>query len=428
MKSLQVKSLTTKIFIALLSGLITGVLINQFLLNVYGVQTFLVDGLFKIFGQGFIAAMQMLVVPLVFCSLVTGTLSMGDTKKLGKIGIKTLAFYLSTTGLAITIALGLGSLFKPGLGMNLAIDPSQMSEIAVADQDLSFTNTIIEMIPKNPIQALAEGDMLKIIVFAIVVGIVLANMADRGRQIANLFEELNDMMMDMTNLVMNLAPVGVFSLIARTFSTLGFSAIVSMLKYMGVVVLSLFTHQFGVYLFLLVLLARVNPLVFVKKFMPVMTFAFSTSSSNATVPINIQTLEQMGVSRRISSFTIPLGATVNMDGTAIMQGVAVVFAANAYGIALTPRDYLIVIATATLASVGTAGIPSVGLVTLTMVFASVGLPVEAIAMIMGIDRILDMIRTAVNITGDAVCTLIMAKQAKDGSFDETKYYKALPKA
>ncbi|PMB84421.1 dicarboxylate/amino acid:cation symporter [Dolosicoccus paucivorans] len=424
MKSLKVKSLTTKIFIALLGGLLTGILINQFFINVSGVQTFIVDGVFKIFGQGFIAAMQMLVVPLVFCSLVTGTMSMGDTKKLGSIGVKTLAFYLFTTSLAIAIALGLGVIFKPGLGMNLALDPAQAAEVAVADQDLSFTNTIIEMIPKNPIQALAEGDMLKIIVFAIVVGIVLANMADRGRQIANLFEELNDMMMDMTNLVMTLAPIGVFSLIARTFSTLGFGAILSMLKYMMVVFLSLFVQQFGVYIVLLVILARVNPFIFIKKFIPVMTFAFSTSSSNATVPVNIQTLENMGVSRRISSFTIPLGATVNMDGTAIMQGVAIVFAANAYGITLTPRDYLIVIATATLASVGTAGIPSVGLVTLTMVFASVGLPVEAIAMIMGIDRILDMTRTAVNITGDAVCTLIMAKQAKDGSFDEKQYYKA----
>ncbi|MGX7348940.1 dicarboxylate/amino acid:cation symporter [Dolosicoccus paucivorans] len=424
MKSLKVKSLTTKIFIALLGGLLTGILINQFFINVSGVQTFIVDGVFKIFGQGFIVAMQMLVVPLVFCSLVTGTMSMGDTKKLGSIGVKTLAFYLFTTSLAIAIALGLGVIFKPGLGMNLALDPAQAAEVAVADQDLSFTNTIIEMIPKNPIQALAEGDMLKIIVFAIVVGIVLANMADRGRQIANLFEELNDMMMDMTNLVMTLAPIGVFSLIARTFSTLGFGAILSMLKYMMVVFLSLFVQQFGVYIVLLVILARVNPFIFIKKFIPVMTFAFSTSSSNATVPVNIQTLENMGVSRRISSFTIPLGATVNMDGTAIMQGVAIVFAANAYGITLTPRDYLIVIATATLASVGTAGIPSVGLVTLTMVFASVGLPVEAIAMIMGIDRILDMTRTAVNITGDAVCTLIMAKQAKDGSFDEKQYYKA----
>lgn len=425
MKSLKVKSLTTKIFIALLGGLLTGILINQFFINISGVQTFIVDGIFKIFGQGFIAAMQMLVVPLVFCSLVTGTMSMGDTKKLGSIGVKTLTFYLFTTSLAIVIALGLGVVFKPGLGMNLELDPAQVAEVAVADQDLSFTNTIIEMIPKNPIQALAEGDMLKIIVFAIVVGIVLANMADRGRQIANLFEELNDMMMDMTNLVMMLAPIGVFSLIARTFSTLGFGAILSMLKYMIVVFLSLLTQQFGVYLVLLVLFAQVNPFVFIKKFIPVMTFAFSTSSSNATVPVNIQTLEDMGVSRRISSFTIPLGATVNMDGTAIMQGVAVVFAANAYGITLTPRDYLIVIATATLASVGTAGIPSVGLVTLTMVFASVGLPVEAIAMIMGIDRILDMTRTAVNITGDAVCTLIMAKQSKDGSFDEKRYYKAI---
>ncbi len=220
-------------------------------------------------------------------------------------------------------------------------------------------------------------------------------------------------MMEMTSTVMLAAPIGVFCLIAKTFSGIGFSAFLPLAKYMIGVLLALAIQCFGVYQILMKVLTGLNPMKFLKKFAPVMSFAFSTATSNATIPLSIETLdEKLGVSRKVSSFTIPLGATINMDGTAIMQGVAVVFAAQAYGIVLKPADYATVILTATLASVGTAGVPSVGLVTLSMVFASVGLPVEAIGLIMGIDRILDMSRTAVNITGDAVCTTIIAHQNK----------------
>ena len=220
-------------------------------------------------------------------------------------------------------------------------------------------------------------------------------------------------MMEMTMMVMKFAPIGVFCLIANTFAGIGFDAFLPLLKYMIGVLLALAVQGFIVYMILLKVTTGLNPVIFIKKFFPVMAFAFSTATSNATIPLSIDTLaEKMGVSRRISSFTIPLGATINMDGTAIMQGVAVVFAAQAFGIELGMSGYLTVIATATLASIGTAGVPSVGLITLTMVFASVGLPVEAIAWIMGIDRILDMTRTAVNITGDAVCTTIVAYQDK----------------
>nr|MDE6566283.1 dicarboxylate/amino acid:cation symporter [Lachnospiraceae bacterium] len=245
-------------------------------------------------------------------------------------------------------------------------------------------------------------------------GVLLAKMGERAELIANFLNQCNDLMMEMTNLVMGLAPIGVFCMIARTFSNLGFEAFIPLLKYMGSVLLGLAVQCLVVYMLLLVVFTKLNPLKFLKKFFPVMAFAFSTSTSNATIPLNIDTLEEkVGVSRKISSFTIPLGATINMDGTSIMQGVAVVFAAQAYGMHLGPSGYLTVIATATLASIGTAGIPSVGLVTLSMVFTSVGLPVEAIMLIMGVDRILDMIRTAVNITGDAVCTTIVAHQNGD---------------
>jgi Na+/H+-dicarboxylate symporter len=256
--------------------------------------------------------------------------------------------------------------------------------------------------------------MLQIILFALIVGILLAKMGERAELISNLMNQGNDLMMEMTLLVMKFAPLGVFCMIARTFANLGFDAFLPLIKYMAGVTIGLAIQCFIVYMLLLLLFTRLNPLKFLKKFFPVMAFAFSTSTSNATIPMSIDTLEEkIGVSRKVSSFTIPLGATINMDGTSIMQGVAVIFAAQAYGIHLGVTGYLTVIATATLASIGTAGIPSVGLVTLSMVFTAVGLPVEAISLIMGVDRILDMMRTAVNITGDAVCTTIVAHQSGD---------------
>ena len=334
-------------------------------------------------GQGFIRLMKMLVVPLVFCSLVCGSMAIGDTKKLGNVGGKTLAFYLVTTAVAVAVALGIGTLLRPGIGL----------------------------------------DMSKIIVFALIIGVILAKLGERAETVSNFISQFNDIMMEMTMMVMSLAPIGVFSLIARTFATIGFSAFVPLAKYMIAVLIALAIQCFGIYQILLKLFTGLNPVKFIRKFFPVMAFAFSTATSNATIPLSIDTLhKKMGVSKKISSFTIPLGATINMDGTSIMQGVAVMFAAQAFGIQLTPMDYITVIGTATLASIGTAGIPSVGLVTLTMVFNSVGLPVEAIGIIMGIDRILDMARTAVNITGDAVCTTIVACQ--NGAVDKEVFNKA----
>ena len=419
MKKKKKRGLTTQIFIGLFLGLLVGIVFNLFVPSSYIKDTILVNGIFDVLGQGFIRLMQMLVVPLVFFSLVTGAMSMGDTKKLGRIGVKTLVFYLFTTALAITLALLLASFIKPGVG----IDLSKVSQAVQADpaKAVSIKDTVLNLIPTNPIQAMAEGNMLQIIFFALLVGIILANLGEKAHNVANIFEEFNDIMMDMTMIVMKFAPIGVFALITKTFATLGLSAIFSMLKYMLTVVLGLVLQLLLVYMVLLTIFVKVNPFKFLKKFFPVLGFAFSTSSSNATVPMNINKLEELGVSRKISSFTIPLGATINMDGTAIMQGVAVVFAANAYGMQLTPQNFLTVIAAATLASVGTAGIPSVGLITLSMVFNSIGLPISAIAMIMGIDRILDMIRTAINITGDAVCTVIVANSSGEEYFDRKKF-------
>lgn len=412
--------LTTKIFIGLIAGAIVGILMHYVVPGGYIKDTVLVNGIFYVVGNGFLRLMQMLVVPLVFCSLVCGSAAIGDTKTLGKVGVKTLVFYLCTTALAVAVALSLANIIDPGMGLNM--DAIVAAENTTVSTEVSFADTLLNIIPKNPIHGLANGEMLQIIFFAMIVGIILAKLGEKTATVFNFFTQFNDIMMEMTMMVMSLAPYGVFCLIAKTFSGIGFDAFIPLLKYMISVLISLGIQCFGVYMIMLVVFTRLNPVKFIKKIFPVMAFAFSTATSNATIPLSIETLaEKMGVSRRISSFTIPLGATINMDGTAIMQGVAVVFAAQAFGIPLGIKEYTMVIATATLASIGTAGVPGVGLITLSMVFNSVGLPLEGITLIMGIDRILDMTRTAVNITGDAVCTTVVAHQ--NGELDREIFNK-----
>ena len=412
--------LSTQIFIALLIGALFGVVIHYWIPSSYIKDTVIVEGVLYVVGQGFIRLMQMLVVPLEFCSLICGSMAIGDTKTLGKVGVKTIGFYLVTTALAVCVALGSALLINPGRGLDM--DAVQKGTVSSTTEATSLVDTLLNIIPKNPVQSMANGDMLPIIVFALFVGIMLAKLGTRGSVVANFFSQFNDVMMEMTMAIMKIAPIGVFCLIARTFATVGFSAFAPMLKYMGNVTLALAIQCLVVYQILLFVFTRLNPFKFIKKFLPVMGFAFSTATSNATIPMSIDTLsKKMGVSKQISSFTIPLGATINMDGTSIMQGVAVVFIAQAYGIPLTMGNLATVVVTATLASIGTAGVPSVGLVTLAMVLNSVGLPTEGIALIMGIDRILDMIRTAVNITGDAVCTTIVCHQ--EGSLNREVFNK-----
>lgn len=409
--------LTTKIFIALLLGVVAGSLIHYVMPAGALRDDIIVGGVFYVIGQGFIRLMQMLVVPLVFFSIICGAAAIGDTKTLGSVGLKTIGFYLITTALAVTVAITSALVVCPGIGVDLS--SVVKSEVAAAEPT-TLADTLLNIIPKNPVGALAEGSMLQIILFALIIGIILAKLGDRVETISNLCSQGNAIMMEMTTMIMGLAPIGVFCLIAKTFATTGFESFIPMVKYMLNVLGALVIQCFGVYMILMFLFTRLNPIKFIKKWIPVMSFAFSTATSNATIPLSIETLaDKVGVSKKISSFTIPLGATINMDGTAIMQGVAVIFTAQIFGIDLGMADYLTVIATATLASIGTAGVPSVGLITLTMVFNSVGLPVEGIALIMGIDRILDMARTAVNITGDAVCTIIVSDQNK--ALDRNRY-------
>ncbi len=406
-------SLSTKIFIGLILGLITGIIFN-FIPKGFIRDELLINGVFYLAGQAFLKAIMMLVVPLVFISLVNGAASMGDIKKLGRIGVKTVLFYLATTAIAISIALSLSTVFKPGVGLNLS--NSSLSEVTIKEAT-PLVEVILDMIPNNPIASMANGNMLQIIVFAMLIGVGLSTLGEKTKMITNLFQQLNDLIMKIVDFVMIIAPIGVFGLIARTFATQGFDAMLPLIKYMSLVLISLLIHATIVYGGLLKLFTRLSPIRFFKKFFPAISVGFSTSSSSATLPVSMEIAEEnLGISKDVASFTLPLGATINMDGTAIMQGVATVFIAQIYGVDLTLSSFLTVILTATLASIGTAGVPGVGMIMLSMVLQSVGLPVEGIALIMGIDRILDMARTSVNITGDAVCTMIVAKT--EGEFNE----------
>lgn len=400
--------LSARIFLALFLGGITGAILNTGLLEGTWLRRFLSEGLFYVVGQGFIRLMRMLVVPLVFCSLLCGAMSADDTRKLGSVGVRTLLFYLFTTAVAVAMALGIAALFRPGEGLGLSVPAPDIQESEAALPQ-SPADTLLHIIPENIFEAFGSGSVLQIIAFALLFGVVLGKMGERAETVKTFFTQCNDAFMSLTLLIMKLAPAGVFCLIAETFAEIGVEAVMPLLKFILCVLAALAVQLLAVYMGLLKALAGLNPLVFLRKFFPVMAFAFSTSSSNASIPMSIDILEEkLGISRGIASFTIPLGATINMDGTSILQGVAVMFTAQAFGIPLQMSDYLTVIGTATLSSIGTAGIPGVGLITLTMVFHAVGLPIEGIALIMGVDRILDMARTAVNVTGDAVCTAIVA--------------------
>lgn len=378
-----------------------------------------VDGVFKLLAHAFLALLQVLVVPLVFVSLACGTAALEDVHKLGRIGMRTLLLYLATTAIAISCALVAALIIGPGRGFGLSTDTT-----FEATPPPPMVDVFINIFPRNVIESMSSGNMLQIIVFAILFGLAVTFAGKPGKVVLNFMEQLNEVIMKLVWLVMLVAPYGVFALMARTFATQGFDAFGPLLKYFFVVLGILFLHALVTYPLLLKVLGGLNPLPFLRKLREVQIFAFSTASSNATIPVTLRTLEtRMGVKRSVASFTVPLGATINMDGTAIMQGVATVFIAQAYGLSLGATDLLVVILTATLASIGTAGVPGVGLIMLSMVLAQVGLPVEGIGLIIGIDRLLDMVRTAVNVTGDSAIGCIVAKG--EGELDTDTYQKSI---
>lgn len=397
--------LTKRILIGMLLGILIGSILN-FVGHDGWVKSFFVDGLIEVGGRIFLSSLKLLVVPMVFVSLVCGTGALEDIKKLGRLGSRTFGFYIVTTALAISLALLVAMVTNPGLGF------TQMETTATFEAKPAppLVDVIANIFPSNPIQSMAQGEMLQIIVFAILFGIGMTLSGDPGKRVLSAFNDLNEIIMKMVMLLIGLAPYGVFCLLVKVFAQQGFGAIGPMAKYFFTVLFVLILHGFFVYGSLLRVFARVSPMRFFKQFGEVIIFAFSTASSNATIPVNMEVTEKkLGVHNSIASFSIPLGATINMDGTAIMQGVATVFVSQVYGIELGLTGYLMVILTATLASIGTAGVPGVGLVMLAMVFNQVGLPVEGIGLIIGVDRLLDMVRTAVNVTGDATVSCIVAR-------------------
>jgi Na+/H+-dicarboxylate symporter len=373
-------------------------------------------------GSAFIRAITMIVIPLVAASLLVGVASLGDLRKLGRMGGKTLGYYLFTTAVAISIGLGLASLIKPGSRINpesrdaLAAEFSEQAagRLQLAAERPGVWEVLLNMIPNNPVAAAAEGNLLPLIIFVIIFAAAVTLIAPERREtILNFARGVNDASMVIIDWIMRLAPYAVFALIAATISRFGIDVLQSLAVYAGVVVAGLLLHAFGTYGLLVTLLARLNPLEFFRRIREVPLIAFSTSSSNATLPVTIETAEQkLGTSTGVASFVLPLGATVNMDGTALYQGVATVFIAQVYGVALGFDELLTIVLTATLASIGAAGVPSAGIITLILVLQSVGLAGQAaagIALILGVDRILDMVRTAVNVTGDLSCAAFVAR-------------------
>ena len=397
-------SLASKILIGMVAGFVVG-FIFQILPSYQFVNVYIINGVLNVIGQLFITLLEMLVVPIVFVSLVGGTCSLGGGEKLGKLSVKVLAWFLITTAIAVSIGIFCASASHVGVGAHMTLRAH-----LVIPKPLTVEQMILSLIPSNPIQAMAQGNLLQIIIFALLLGIAISLSGSAGKRIAELFDMLNTVLMKLIEIVMWFAPYGVFCLIAVAFANIGFGLIKELLFYCLIVILALVIQQFVTYGLLLSVFAKLNPTILFRKMASVMLFAFSTSSSNATIPFNLETTEEkLGVDNSVAAFTIPLGATINMDGTAIMQGVAAVFIAHIYHITLTTGIYFAIIATATLASIGTAGVPGVGIITLAMVLQQAGLPVAGIGLLIGIDRLMDMLRTIVNVSGDAVVSCLVAK-------------------
>ncbi|OUV03978.1 MAG: dicarboxylate/amino acid:cation symporter [Betaproteobacteria bacterium TMED82] len=413
-------SLTVKILSAMAAGLILGLFFQGLSISPDNYfQTYILDGLIDSVGQIFIVSLKMVVVPLVFISLTCGAASLGASGSIGRLGGKTIGLYLLTTAIAVSSALLIALLVNPGMGASV---DTVLSVNYVPKDPPSVKETLIAVFPDNPIAAMAEGKMLQVIVFALFLGLAISKSGENGKDILLSLDKINQVLMKLIMLIVSFAPYGVFALMVKLGLTVGVDEISKLAAYFFTVVGVLILHGLLVYPTLLFIFARVNPVVFLLKMREAVMVAFSTSSSGATMPVTMKTVEErLGVNAKVSSFAVPLGATINMDGTAIMQGVATVFIAQFYGITLSPDQFLMVILTATLASIGTAAVPGVGLVMLTMVLGQVGLPVEGIGLIIGVDRLLDMLRTAVNVTGDGTVATIVA--ATEGELDKERFDK-----
>lgn len=422
------QNLTKRILIAMLAGVVAGIVIHFWSVSSAGsgavyaqFDTFVLSGVLDIGGKVFVASLKVMVVPLVFVSLVCGVAALQDGSAIGVISLRTIALYFCTTALAISLALGLSIIVQPGIGA----DTLSSSANFTANSSPSLKSVLLNIFPTNIVNAMAAGNMLQIIVFAILLGMAINRAGSEAGPVLALFTSLDKVIMRLVLLIMELAPAGIFCLMVVMFANTGPEHILRLAKYFFTVIAALLIHLGFTLSLLLVVLGHLNPWVFFTKIRAIWLFAFSTASSNATIPVTLNTVEnRLGVSNKVAAFTVPLGATINMDGTAIMQGVATVFIAQTYGIDIGLTGYLMVILTATLASIGTAGVPGVGMITLALVLEQVGLPVEGIALIIGIDRLLDMVRTAVNVSGDAAVATLVARGT--GNLDEAVYYGPIP--
>ena len=410
-------SLTIKVLVGVFLGILLGLFINLSGLNSQDgwINTYIVDGLFFVIGKMFVNGLKMLVVPLVFFSLICGVCGIGNLSTLGRVGGKSFLLYMMTTAIAIAVAISLA--VSVGLGEGMKFEEATSF---TAKETPPLSEVIINIVPSNPIQAMANGDMLPLIFFSILVGISMLMLGEKSTPFVKGAEIANEIMMKMVTIVMAIAPYAVFALIAKSVAELGLELLIQLAAYVAVLVSALLIHLLFTLMIVLKLFSGLSPMIFLRKIRSAQVFAFSTASSNATIPVTLRTVtKRLGVDNAVASFTVPFGATINMDGTAIMQGVATVFIANIYGLELGVTGYLTVILMSVLASVGTAGVPGVGLIMLSMVFTQVGLPVEGIGLILGVDRLMDMIRTAVNVSGDAVVSSIVAKS--EGSLDRGVY-------
>ncbi|KGK85442.1 dicarboxylate/amino acid:cation symporter [Clostridium sp. HMP27] len=399
-------SLVTKIMIGLVLGVIVGLFFTS--------SPKIASDYIKPIGTLFLNLIKMTIVPLVFASLVVGAASVGDVKKLGRIGGKTIGYFFLTTAIAIAIGLVLANIFKPGIGVALVAGTQPK-----VNQPPSLIQTLIDIIPTNPIDALVKGNMLQIIFFAIFTGISATYIGEKGEMYLKLCNSLAEIMYKITEMIMNLAPYGVFALIVPVIAANGPKVLLPLIKLILVCYAGFIIHSIVVYSFSVKALSKISPTEFFRGVSGPAALAFSTSSSSGTLPLTIKsTMEKFGVSEGIASFVLPLGATINMDGTAIYQGVSAIFIAQVYGIALTPGQQVTVLLTALLASIGTAGVPGAGFMMLMMVLTSVGLPLEGAALIAGIDRILDMGRTSVNVIGDVAGAIVVGATENEIDYDK----------
>lgn len=364
-------------------------------------------------GELFINAIKMLIVPLVFTSLISGIVSMGDPAKMGRIGGKAVALYLLTTAFAITLGMLAASIFQPGTGVEMQMDNSVSPGEAP-----SLTDILVGLVPTNPISAMVEGNILQIIVFAIALGVSLVLIGERGKPLIRVIDSTAEALYKLTSLIMACAPVGVFALIAVVAGEYGLSVLIPLLKVIGVVYIACILHVLVVYSGLLAVLVRLNPRRYLTGSLDAIVIAFSSASSAGALPVSIRCArEKLGISRGVAGFVLPVGATINMDGTALYMGVVALFVAQLTGTDLSTADYVMIVLTGTLASIGTAGVPGAGLIMLSIVFAQTNLPLEALGLIAGIDRILDMARTAVNVSGDLMVTTLVGKSEREIDLD-----------